>query len=170
MPYDSPTIFYVDVQSDPVVIKIVGRANYLNSLSLDAFFNKMLDSGALHFALDFGECLSMDSTFLGLITGMAMRLSEKNANGNITLYRLSERNLELIRNMGLHRIFNVQTGDIAIKYPSTLQELRTQPLERDSMSGLVRKAHRSLVALDSSNQKIFEDVLYFLKEDESGHS
>jgi hypothetical protein len=67
-------VYLVDAYSDPVVVRIEGRASFLNSACLRDFVNQMLKSGKNRFVIDFLRCTSMDSTFLGVLAGFALEL------------------------------------------------------------------------------------------------
>ena len=62
-------IYLVDAYSDPVVVRIDGRASFQNSAGLRDFFAEMLRRGKTRFIVDFQHCASMDSTFLGVLAG-----------------------------------------------------------------------------------------------------
>lgn len=157
--------YLVDTQASPVIIQVIGRASYLNCRPLADFFERMLAQNKLQFGIHLGACTSMDSTFMGIITSLAMRLAQKYTGGTIRLYHLSERNLELIHNMGLDRILIIETGDIPPKNnPSAESPLLPHQWEAANPE-LVLKAHQALVALHEANQRKFEDLLTFLQRE-----
>ena len=165
MPDDTKDVFLVDAYSDPVVMLINGRASYLNCAPVGQFFDRMIAAQKVHFVVDFARCTGMDSTFLGLLAGCALEVSQK--NGNLTLCRLNERNLELVRNVGLHRILTVEAepetltfdGNAATK-PKPLATLDKQEIAN---ARLILKAHENLVAADAGNLTKFQDVITALK-------
>ena len=53
----------------------------------------------------------MDSTFLGVLAGIALELRKRTPKGSLVLARMGQRNLELIRNLGLHQLLTVDTAD-----------------------------------------------------------
>ncbi len=67
-------VFLVDAYADPVVVRIEGRASFLNSAAVKDFFTAMIGQGKTRFAVDFKGCASMDSTFLGVLAGAAIQL------------------------------------------------------------------------------------------------
>jgi anti-sigma B factor antagonist len=154
-------IFLVDAYADPVVVRIDGRASFLNSAALKDFFNAMLAQGRTRFVVDFKQCASMDSTFLGVLAGAAIQLRRLNPPGSLTLVRVGERNLELIRNLGLHRLTTVDPGGVA---PAAgIQPLDAKALGEVESARLVLEAHENLVATDPDNAAKFQDVLAFLR-------
>lgn len=167
MQYDNEATYLVDVKSDPIVLKVIGRANYLNAHPVSEFLKKMMAAGHTHFAINLEECQLMDSTFLGIITGFATRLMKKNPDLRVTIYKVSERNLELLENMGLHRVFNIESKDIIINYPQESQKSNLSPLCASDMmqADLILEAHKELMRLNQANKDRFKDVVAFLKEE-----
>lgn len=157
----SKPVFLVDAYADPVVVRIDGRASFLNSAAVKDFFTAMIAQGKTRFAVDFKGCASMDSTFLGVLAGAAIQLRKLNPPGSLTLVRVGERNLELIRNLGLHRLATVDTGG----HVSTggMNELDASKLGQIESARLVLEAHENLVATDPDNAAKFQDVLAFLR-------
>lgn len=155
--------FLVDTSSDPVAIRIEGRASFQNSACLQEFFTALLGQGKRRFVMDFVNCTSMDSTFLGVLAGVALQLRKQTPPGSLVLCRLGARNLELVRNLGLHRLLTVDTEavDVNLNAPSPLACVPDKG-ELES-ARLVLAAHENLVAADEANRAKFQDVLAFLK-------
>jgi len=163
MPDSAKPIYSVDAYSDPVVIRIEGRASFQNSSCLHDFFGEMLRQGKSRFILDFQQCASMDSTFLGVLAGAALQVRRQNPPGTIIVSRVGPRNLELIRNLGLHRLITVdlrEQSDQISKDTTTLHCANRTELEN---ARLVLEAHENLIATDESNRSKFQDVLTFLR-------
>jgi len=157
-------IFLVHTNGDPVVLTIVGRASYLNCAPVSQFFEKLLKQGRRRFVLDFTRCTGMDSTFLGLIAGAAMEAAKAQPPGVISLMGLSPRNLELVRNLGLHRLLCVDCGDYPMNFsPDQARALITPDEQELANARMILKAHENLVAADTANLSKFQDVLAFLK-------
>ena len=107
---ESP-LYLVDAYSDPVLVRIEGRACFQNSSSLKDFVSEMIRQGRRRFVFDFLKCASMDSTFLGVLAGSALELRKQQPPGSLVLARVGQRNSELIRNLGLHRLLTLDTGE-----------------------------------------------------------
>ncbi len=159
-------VFLVDAYADPVVVRIEGRASFLNSAALKDFFTAMIGQGKTRFAVDFKGCASMDSTFLGVLAGAAIQLRKLSPPGSLTLVRVGERNLELIRNLGLHRLATVDTGGSVTE--GTMNQLDARKLGEIEGAKLVLEAHENLVATDPDNATKFQDVLAFLRNQIGG--
>lgn len=163
MPDNAKPAFLVDAYSDPILIRIEGRASFQNSGCLHDFFGEMIRQGKTRFVLDFQNCTSMDSTFLGVMAGAALQLRKLTPPGSLVVVRASPRNLELIRNLGLHRFISVDAGDFPMNFGSAPTALACENRSELEHARLVLEAHENLVATDESNRSKFQDVLTFLK-------
>lgn len=155
--------FLVDAYADPVVVRIEGRASFANSGSLKDFVAEMIRQGKTRFVIDFAACTSMDSTFLGVVAGAALELRRQTPPGTLTLARVGERNLELIRNLGLHRLAIVDAGAFPMDFKGGTQALDTKAKNEIESARLVLEAHENLVNADAANAARFQDVLAFLR-------
>lgn len=158
-------VFLVDAYSDPVVVRIEGRACFSNSAGLRDFFSQMGAQGRTRFVMDLQHCASMDSTFLGVLAGEALELRRRAPAGSLVLCRVGRRNLELLRNLGLHRLLTVDAGDFPLAFGPAAAPL-TNGREHSELESarLVLEAHENLVAADPSNRGRFQDLMAFLRQ------
>ena len=160
---DKP-VFLVDAYSDPVVVRIDGRACFQNSGCLRDFITGMIAQGKERFVIDFHHCTSIDSTFLGVLAGAALALrAATGGRGRLGLARVGQRNLELVRNLGLHRLMIVDSGDFQMNFDKCDRALTQEQQDELASARMVLEAHESLVSVDESNRSKFQDVLSFLK-------
>lgn len=153
--------FLVEVFSNPILVRIQGRASYLNCASLGEFFKKMIAEGKREFLVDFDGCESMDSTFLGILAGTAIDLRSSEPAGKLMLCRLGERNYDLVENLGLHRILEIIQDFSAIsETPSATAETLD---DQGASQKTILEAHENLVQADEGNLQKFQDVLNFLR-------
>jgi hypothetical protein len=107
----------------------------------------------------------MDSTFLGVLAGTALEVRKLTPPGSLVLSRVGPRNLELVRNLGLHRLLTLDTGDTPAPISLAGHALPTAtPLNELENARHVLAAHENLVAVDENNRTKFQDVLTFLKD------
>jgi anti-sigma B factor antagonist len=156
-------VFLVDAASDPVVVRIEGRASFQNSACLRDFVAEVLKRGKHRFVLDFQNCSSMDSTFLGVLAGAALQLRRSSPPGSLVLARVGQRNLELIRNLGLHRLLTVDAGEFSVDFGKCDTAIECAAKSEIETARLVLEAHENLVAADEANRSKFQDVLTFLR-------
>jgi len=83
--------------------------------------------------------------------------------GTLTLARIGERNLELIRNLGLHRLATVDAGAFPLNFSGGIQALDAKAKTEIESARLVLEAHENLIAADAGNAAKFQDVLAFLR-------
>ena len=127
----------------------------------------MLDRGFRSFIVDLNSCSVMDSTFMGTLAGIALRLREF-GNGGLVVRNANQRNADLLANLGLNNLFEIEP-----KVPSASSEsdLETAPLEpthsmdRSDQATCMLEAHEALVDADPENLARFKDVLEYLKQD-----
>ncbi len=159
-------IFTVDASGDTAVLRIDGRASYLTSAPVNSLFAHLLDQGKCRFIIDFRKCIGMDSTFLGILAGAAMRIKREFPDGFMELCNLNTRNMELVRNLGLHRILSVDSSmgeeeDSSEKEEKGFDALPSESVQAKSML----EAHRNLIDADCTNAAKFEDVIKFLEKE-----
>jgi anti-anti-sigma factor len=157
--------FLVSAYSDPVVVQINGKANYLNCNTFREFIEKMVNEGKSRIVLDFENCMGMDSTFLGILAGTALSLRKQTPPGVLIICKLGERNHDLVCNLGLQNLLTigedlpdcVDCTDGADSDFSALKNVEVSDAQN------VLKAHQNLVQADTENAAKFQDVIAFLK-------
>jgi anti-sigma B factor antagonist len=152
-------VYQVDAFADPVPVKLSGRCNYLNCNPFRQFLERMLEEGKKDFVFDFENCNGMDSTFLGILATVAMRLRRMDPPGTLVLTQLNERNLELVRNLGLHRLLIVDAAGRA-SAPRVLAPIVSGKVDS---AEVVLRAHESLVEAEQGNASKFQDCIEFLR-------
>jgi anti-anti-sigma factor len=150
--------FLVSAYSDPVAVKINGKANYLNCNSFREFIETIISSGSRHIFIDFEACKGMDSTFLGILAGTALELRKLSPAGDLVVGNLSERNYELICNLGLQNLLTISKEETTTS--NNLDPLQNQEVS-DAKS--ILEAHENLTQADKDNIPKFQDVIAFLR-------
>src|SRR3954469_17652084 len=93
--------------TDRVVwVRVEGKGSFLNATGLKEFAKEMTNRGFREFVVDLDKCPLMDSTFMGTLTGMALRLREL-GSGEVRIVRLNERNRDLLQNLGLDQLMTL---------------------------------------------------------------
>jgi anti-sigma B factor antagonist len=161
--------FIVCADSDPVLVKINGKANYLNCSPINDFFDHVVQSNRFNFAIDFEHCLGMDSTFLGVLAGVATKALQQNPQGSILLANLSQQNKQLIRGLGLHHLptvkmeDSVDVGDAIEGEHKKIHGLDVN--EKEASPEMILEAHERLMKLNRANERRFQDVVRFLRRE-----
>ena len=105
----------------------------------------------------------MDSTFLGVLAGAAIEMRKSAPQGSLVVARAGPRNLELMRNLGLHRLLTIDTGEAVVSFQNCDTVLLCKRKTEAENARLVLEAHENLVAADEGNRTKFQDVLAFLR-------
>jgi anti-anti-sigma regulatory factor len=143
-----------------------GKGSFQNSPALKEFSKQMLERGFRHFIVDLLSCPVMDSTFMGTLAGIALRLREYK-DGSLLVRNANERNNDLLRNLGLNNLFEVESKapevpDDAVDATPLAPE---QVVQRKDQAECMIEAHEALVDADPENLARFKDVLEYLKQD-----
>ena len=155
--------FRVNTREDIVSVLISGKANYMNCNDFRVFLHQMLVCGRKQFVIDFAQCTGMDSTFLGILAGTAIELREAASPGTLIVQHLSERNYELVANLGLHNLLTVVSESATAKSGQGRMDYDSLSESVVAETRTVLEAHENLVRADTGNHDKFEDVISFLK-------
>lgn len=149
-----------------VCIKIKGRANFVSSLDLKKLFNELWDRGFNCFALDLSDCLTMDSTFLGVLSAIGSKTTDcNNSNGKkIELLNPNPRISETLENLGVSHLFQVRQSDEhkSEEFQPVAPAPEASPVE---VTRTCLEAHETLMSINPGNVRKFKDVAQFLSED-----
>ena len=161
----------VGCKENRVYVRVVGRGTFLNSQPLRLFALQKIDEGQREFVLDLGQCPGMDSTFLGMLAGIGLRLRQNGQLGTVQIVNISPRNLDLLQTLGLDRLFAMNSNAPAPlaeadyrKLPDTDLTQITHPLDKDETADLMIEAHDNLVRADERNAQKFRELTRFLRE------
>lgn len=162
-------IQYAQVADDLVVVRVRGRANHVNSSALREIMN--LTSSSAHSAryiIDFEQCESMDSTFMGVLASMAQR-QERLTGTRLTATNLSAHVRGLLEILGLNYVMDIRTAESSGSEPE-LEEARNfcavipPSLDKLERTLMMIEAHEKLIDIDSANEIKFRGVLQTLRE------
>jgi anti-anti-sigma regulatory factor len=154
----------VGIASRTVWVRVEGKGSFLNSTGLKEFAKEMVNRGFREFAVDLCNCPVMDSTFMGTLAGIALRLREL-GQGQLRVTNLNERNRDLLGNLGLDQLFTIENGGQPPVEPVTQEPLEAQAADKVTQTQTMLEAHEACVQADESNAAKFKDVLDYLKQD-----
>lgn len=160
---DKDSTFFAYKTADAVVIRIKGYANYLNASVLSNFLERMEASHHNRYCILFEECDGLDSTCLGILAGLLLRL--KRRDGLCLFCGLKPRPLECVQMVGLDKLaciteetpFSVLPGQgIKMDIPDKSKTQITPEL--------VLEAHKFLLELNAHNKMRFQDIISLLEK------
>lgn len=156
----------VGVNGDAVWVKVEGKGNFLNSGNLKEFTREMVNRGYREFVIDLENCAMMDSTFMGTMAGVALRLKEL-GHGHLHVVHCGERSRTLLTGLGLDQIFDIHSNGSAAPQCELLQRDKANGAveEKKKVNADMLDAHEALCEAAPENFSRFKDVLDYLKQD-----
>ena len=158
-----PSSILVGTTNKIVWIKVEGKGSFLNSAGVKEFSKEMVNRGHREFVVDLRNCPVMDSTFMGTLAMIALRLREL-GQGSLHVINLNERNHDLLTNLGLDQLFSMDACGVKDGDPA-LRNAPAPSADRASQAETMLEAHEALVEADPENLTKFKDVLEYLKQD-----
>jgi anti-sigma B factor antagonist len=148
-------------------IRIIGRANFTASVDFKALGDELEGKGCKCLVLDLSECVLMDSTFLGVLAGLGLKLSSgkgDKARRGVELFNPGPRIVELLETLGVLHLFQVTQGSITPPGPTQPVEHTPAEPSKAEVARTCIEAHQTLMDLNPANAAKFKDVAQFLAE------
>ena len=157
----------VGVSGPTVWVKVEGKGSFLNSGNLKEFAREMLDRGYREFVVDLADCAMMDSTFMGTLASVALRLREL-GHGHLHIVHCGNRSQELLSGLGLDQIFDIHANGASPPECGALERtpaVRSSADRKKEQTETMLEAHEALCEAAAENILRFKDVLDFLRQD-----
>lgn len=142
------------------LVKVIGICDMHLAPTLDDLTIMLEKEGTKNLAIDFKECMGMDSTFMGTLISINVRFSDE---GWMCLINVSEENRDLLKMLGVWGMLPVKESFEI----DPVKTVRLKPSEEDITDKrmlLIKKAHEKLVAISEANEERFGPFLASLKE------
>jgi anti-sigma B factor antagonist len=157
------SVILVACEGGLAYVQVKGRGSFQNAGNLKRFYTEVIGNSVTQCIIDLKLCTYLDSTFLGTLTGLGLKLKAL-PGGRMTVIHVSTRNLELMQNMGLDRLFHLQAN--ASDYsPEALEETSARTETKRETGQVMLEAHENLMGWDERNVAKFKDVVDYLRED-----
>lgn len=140
-------------------ITVSGRANFDYAVPLRDLSGKLVPGNWLQ--IDLENCEAMDSTFMGVLTMLALKMRKSGAQ--VMLLNANDNLQKLLRDLGILKLFRMvsekenQGQGVALPAGGKASMLTT--------AETVAEAHRALVGADSANAERFKQVIEFADQD-----
>jgi anti-sigma B factor antagonist len=153
-------------------LRVEGKGSYEICPFLSRFASERLAAGVRHIVVDLESCPSMDSTFMGTLTGVAVRLAA-HPGGRLQIVNPNQRNQQLLSNLGLDNVFEVDREGTTWPHERALiskllekeQGLLQSPIPKRDHCACVLEAHENLARVTDANIPKFHDVIECLKRE-----
>lgn len=167
----APDKLQVAIVGDAGYVRVIARGSYRISSAMKEFGIAAIEQGVSRIILDMAECVGMDSTFMGVIAGVAFRLKKK-SGGEVVMVNLSPRTRGLLGTLGLDQLVKpFMAGAIPKDIEAILdgckrlEDVQNGERTRLETAEMMLEAHENLIELTPENLPRFKDVLTFLRED-----
>ncbi len=150
---------------DLIVIKVIGRGTFKNSVGVKQLAEKLISEGkSPKFIFDLNECISMDSTFMGVLAGIGKNQITMKLGKTIAI-NLNQQTDRLLKTLGLNYILDIREPsrdslNDNIKY---IQQ-QSESLPKHEQIIHMLEAHQTLIDLDTNNEARFQNVIFYLKD------
>lgn len=143
-------------------IRCEGKGSFKNSATLKEWCESEIKNGAKCLVVDLEACKGMDSTFMGTLAGLAMRLT-KMPEGKMQIVSPSEKNRNSLEGLGLESLMEIEP--VNPTWQNDISDIRSklEPCVSDvdslNQGYNVLEAHKKLCEADSRNREKFTTVV-----------
>ncbi len=149
------------------IIKMMGDVRLTVCAALDEFLDQMFSHPRFkEVVVDLTETEGIDSTTLGILAKLSIQ-AKKQFQFIPVIYSSNNDITRILVSMGFDEVFDIQR-ELTDKVPS-LGELVSIPQSEDQMRQHVIAAHRTLMALNASNELKFHDLVSNLEASGTKH-
>ncbi|MGJ8657971.1 MAG: STAS domain-containing protein [Akkermansiaceae bacterium] len=146
-------------------IRCEGKGSFANSPQMKQWAETHVAAGRHRVVVDLELCTGMDSTFMGTMAGIAMRLA-KLPDGVLQVTGASDKNRNSLEDLGLSMLLEIEPEEA--DWQNNIASIRNS-LNEASETGAVDStqhvldAHKLLCEADESNDEKFSTVLDVLE-------
>ena len=153
------------VEPPTAFIKIAGRAAAEGARDFQQLVRRLHGEGIARFCLDLTACLLMDSTFSGVLAGLANEFGASADDGckRFTIVGANARVLDLLDNLGVLPLANVLDRDDTLAALKDGAEVEIGGHSKTDMAVCCLEAHRLLMQLKPENLAKFRPVTEMLE-------
>lgn len=145
-------------------LRVIGRATYSSAPALRSLVKKTLSGGTHLLQVDLSRCLSMDSTFIGVLTKSAMGREQDSIE--VRLVNTPEHVARQVRGLGLGRFFRFIEGTPPDSdWQRVVGNGKNTAGPGDGLRETMLEAHEALGQASPENVPRFKNVIDALKED-----
>lgn len=141
-------------------LRVHGRATFEFAPQLLEFIGKAVEDGMHAIFIDMGPCLTVDSTFTGVITSQTIRLREKKCT--LKLFNVSSHVHDIFSTLGLDKILDIVNTKENEELP--YQPMKPGQHSKIEVSRVMLDAHEALASVNESNAVEFKNVVTYLRK------
>jgi len=156
------------------IVRVVGRGNFMNSVSLKKFADHLAARGKpARFVLDLAQCETMDSTFMGILASVSIA-QERGGRERVTVANPNEHVMKLLKTLGLMRLLDVRepgrdtVAELMDRARETMAPVDASEVSHSEQISHTLSAHKALVPLNDGNEERFQSVIHYLEKSLEG--
>ncbi len=160
--------FLLAASGSIIFVRVVGLATMNNSFYLQEVLEDSRGRGFRQFTFDLARCGGFDSTFMGMLLGLAQEMAAPSAPARsaceVVVVNADSSHRKLLAGVGVDRM--VQIHPEAVQFPEVeLRRLEDRPDDPKRRIRAIISAHESLVRLGGPNREKFGTLLDGLKRE-----
>lgn len=145
-------------------VRCNSKGNFQNSPIVKKWLEEQVLAGIKTVVVDLETCTGMDSTFMGNLAGLAMKLT--GLGGGLQIADASEKCVNLLEDLGLSPL--METNPPSAAWQAAKEHIREQleVIEGDLIEGKaehIYETHKKLCEADAHNEERFNSVLECLE-------
>ena len=155
-------IIQVAVDGNSSYVKVSGRATFSIAPDFKKFVERQMKKKSQDVFVDLNECESMDSTFIGVITSLTIKYSEKGIT-HLKLLNLSEHLIKILKTLGLLNVLAISNlkNDEEINFG----DVKKTDHSKKNIALTMLEAHEMLSSLNKQNELEFKNVVDYLRNE-----
>lgn len=162
------SISFAALPDDIVVIRVAGRGTFHNSMEMRRLADVMIERpehDKTHFIVDLEECITMDSTFMGVLASIGLK-QLKTTNVKLIVANANSQNVRLLTTLGLSQFITVReiAGEMLNVSDDDFSCMIRENASRSARIIHMIEAHKYLCEADPTNNMRFESVLKYLQD------
>lgn len=161
----------VAIHDGVAFVRLHNRGSFKVSKAMKQFGVSAIEQNIDKVVVDLTDCVGMDSTFMGVMAGLAFRLKKKNG-GRLYMVNLSSRTRGLLSTLGLDQLVETYMAgttppefEVVLATGRNMASYATGESTRRETAEMMLEAHEDLVEASPENLPRFKDVITFLRED-----
>lgn len=154
-------------EDDVVVIRVVGRGSFQNSVALrniPRLAHETYPDGPdqRRYVVDLKECVTMDSTFFGVLASIGVAQFKAN-KGRMVLVNANQHVARIMDTLGLTRVMDLREANPVAQRPAQFTPVQVEDPDKLDRIVLMLEAHQQLIELYDSNRARFKNVMECLE-------
>jgi anti-anti-sigma factor len=143
-----------------VWVRIDGKGTFETSHGLKEFANRVIEEGRNSIVIDLQNCTSLDSTFMGVLAGIAISLTSR-PSGSLWVVNCNDKTHGLLTSLGLDALFS--SAPLPEHQAAVAETVSTDRPDKATTRQTMIEAHEACVKANPRNESIFRPVLEILK-------